>query len=555
MSGTTVNLDLTWPSNGGDVGTWDTPVNANWQALDAKVGGNTAINVTSVSGTVNLSQAQCNANTFTFTGTLGAAVTYAIPSGIGGTWSMFNNSTGAHTITIKSLTGAGTTVVLAQGFSTDVICDQTNVGIAMTAPSSAAGSTTQVQFNSSGLLAGSANFVWNGTTLAVTGKLALNGASSGAFTLQVPAAAGSTTYTLPATPGSAGQFLTELDGAGTLGWTGATGGVTSFSAGSTGLTPSTSTGGAIILAGTLATGFGGTGLTAFTSGGAVYATSASVLTTGTLPVSGGGTGLATTPAKGALDIGTGAGFARATLTAGAGITITNGTGTITVAASNAGTVTSVQAAGGTTGLTFSGGPITTSGTLTLGGTLAVVSGGTGAGTGAGALSNLGAGTAATQNTGTSGANVPLLNANLTWSGTQTYSTTSTFNGTATFNAQMNVAAGLVGTSNAQTTPAVVTFSATAMSLNCDASNVFTTTFTANVTVAPTMSSPNDGQTINWFITQDGTGSRTMTWPTSFKWVNGSAGVLSTAANSVDMLVATYRSGTSSWYTSLLKGFA
>jgi hypothetical protein len=42
-----------------------------------------------------------------------------------------------------------------------------------------------------------------------------------------------------------------------------------------------------------------------------------------------------------------------------------------------GTVTSVNASGGFTGLTFSGGPITSSGTLTLSGTLAAVNGGTG----------------------------------------------------------------------------------------------------------------------------------------------------------------------------------
>ena len=42
-----------------------------------------------------------------------------------------------------------------------------------------------------------------------------------------------------------------------------------------------------------------------------------------------------------------------------------------------GTVTSVAASGGTTGMTFSGSPITTNGTLTLGGTLAVANGGTG----------------------------------------------------------------------------------------------------------------------------------------------------------------------------------
>ena len=42
-----------------------------------------------------------------------------------------------------------------------------------------------------------------------------------------------------------------------------------------------------------------------------------------------------------------------------------------------GTVTSVSGSGGTTGLTLSGGPISTIGTLTLGGTLAVANGGTG----------------------------------------------------------------------------------------------------------------------------------------------------------------------------------
>jgi hypothetical protein len=51
-----------------------------------------------------------------------------------------------------------------------------------------------------------------------------------------------------------------------------------------------------------------------------------------------------------------------------------------------GTVTSVAASGGTTGLTFTGSPITTSGTLTLGGTLAVANGGTGVTSSSGANS-------------------------------------------------------------------------------------------------------------------------------------------------------------------------
>lgn len=82
----------------------------------------------------------------------------------------------------------------------------------------------------------------------------------------------------------------------------------------------------------------------------------------------------------------------ATLTAGTNISITNAAGAITINATDqySGTVTSVAASGGTTGLTFSGSPITTSGTLTLGGTLAVANGGTGATDAATALTNLGA---------------------------------------------------------------------------------------------------------------------------------------------------------------------
>ena len=113
---------------------------------------------------------------------------------------------------------------------------------------------------------------------------------------------------------------------------------------------------------------------------------------------------------------------------------------------------------------------------------------------------------------------------------------------------------LTASGSAATPPVVVAFSATAMAINCALSNVFTTTMTANVTVAPTFSNLTDGQTINWFITQD-TGSRTITWPTSFKWAGGLTQTLSTTAGAVDLLVATYRISTGFWYASLAKGFA
>ena len=52
--------------------------------------------------------------------------------------------------------------------------------------------------------------------------------------------------------------------------------------------------------------------------------------TGTVAVANGGTGLTSTPANGTLDIGNGTGFTRTTLTSGNGISITNGSGSITI---------------------------------------------------------------------------------------------------------------------------------------------------------------------------------------------------------------------------------
>jgi hypothetical protein len=79
------------------------------------------------------------------------------------------------------------------------------------------------------------------------------------------------------------------------------------------------------------------------------------------------------------------------------------TGAVALIASSASavaTVSSVNASGGSTGLTFTGGPITTSGTLTMAGTLNTSNGGTGAtsitgivkGNGAGAMTAAVAGT-------------------------------------------------------------------------------------------------------------------------------------------------------------------
>ena len=161
------------------------------------------------------------------------------------------------------------------------------------------------------------------------------------------------------------------------------GGVTTIGFGTTGLTPSAATSGVVTVAGTLATANGGTNLTSFTSGGAVYATSTSVLATGTLPIASGGTGQITASAAfnalspvtttGDLIIGNGANSATRLAIGTNGYLLTsNGTTASWVAAPASG-VTSFTA--GTTGLTPS---TATTGAVTLAGTLAIANGGTGA---------------------------------------------------------------------------------------------------------------------------------------------------------------------------------
>ena len=289
----TTNKRLEKPANGDYVNTWSSPVNNDWDYIDSAFGGITSLNAVGASGTVTLTATQYRPPNISISGLLTANVIYSLPSTVGGIWTVNNNTTGAFTVTFASA-GGGTSVVLPQGYRTLVVSDGTNVVNAYTFPLAAAGSNTQVQFNNNGYLSAAAALTWDGSYLNSPG-IKISGSTSGAVGIIAPAIAGSTVYTLPSSDGTTGQVLTT-NGSGSLAWasgSSVSAGVSSFSGGTTGLTPSSAATGIVTLSGTLGTANGGTGLTSFTAGTAIYATATNTLVSGVLPVTAGGTGLAT----------------------------------------------------------------------------------------------------------------------------------------------------------------------------------------------------------------------------------------------------------------------
>ena len=255
MSTFTTNIGLEKPANGSDIGTWDVPINADWDIVDTAIGGSTSINVTAVSGTVNLTSAQYRCRTLTFTGTLTANVTYQLPSGVGGFWFCFNNTSGAFTLTLKSA-GGGTTQALAQGYTTSTVCDGTNVGRTDTNP--ATGTVTSLATGSTGLLANGVNTAVSGAVV-LTGTVGIANGGTGATT-----AAAAINALLPSQGGNNGYFLTTNGTTASWGVISGTGTVTSVAAsgGTTGLTFTGSpitTSGTLTVGGTLAVANGGTG--------------------------------------------------------------------------------------------------------------------------------------------------------------------------------------------------------------------------------------------------------------------------------------------------------
>ena len=282
----------------------------------------------------------------------GETVLFSAGTGITAVVSATNTLTITNTGVTSNVAGTGISVSGATGAVTI-----TNTGVTSAVAGtgiSVSGATGAVTFTNSGVVSlATATGTSTGSPLDVS-------ASTGALTLTINEYDGTTNVGYVPTGGSATTFLrgdgTWADPGAQYEWTlaGTSGSQTiadgttvTFGGGTTGLTYAVAAGVGVTTAGTLAVGHGGTGQISYTDGQLLIGNS------------------------------TGNTLDKATLTAGTGITITNGGGAITIDADNNGTVTSIDVDGGTTGLTFSGGPITASGTITMAGTLAIANGGTG----------------------------------------------------------------------------------------------------------------------------------------------------------------------------------
>ena len=164
---TTANKGLDQPAYNSNANTWGTgPLNTNFGLLDSALGASTLLNSTGLGGTtVVLSAAQCVPLSLVVSGTPAGIVTYSVPSSIGGQWVVRNGTTGGYAVRVQSASG-GTYVTINAGDNVQISCDGSASGMVRNdTTASASGSTTQVQYNNAGVLAGSANMTFNGTIL------------------------------------------------------------------------------------------------------------------------------------------------------------------------------------------------------------------------------------------------------------------------------------------------------------------------------------------------------------------------------------------------------
>lgn len=124
------NRNFEEPANGDYVGTWNTPVNGNFTAIDSCFGSITSVSLSNANVSLTTAQLQCFR--LSFVGALTANVTVSLPANVGGIFEVSNSTTGAYTVTLNNANG-GTSVLIPQNILLQVSCDGTNVSVSANA--------------------------------------------------------------------------------------------------------------------------------------------------------------------------------------------------------------------------------------------------------------------------------------------------------------------------------------------------------------------------------------------------------------------------------------
>lgn len=125
----TPNKSYDLMGTGDRVNTWGPPLNANFSIIDNNLAGRLSVSLSSSDVTLNATQAQ-NA-IYLLTGTLSANVNLLFPA-VGGIWTVVNGTTGNFSVTVKTVAGGSVGTAVAQGSSSIVYSDATNVRRAQT---------------------------------------------------------------------------------------------------------------------------------------------------------------------------------------------------------------------------------------------------------------------------------------------------------------------------------------------------------------------------------------------------------------------------------------
>ena len=200
---------------------WSVPVNYDFGAIDLALGGSVSISVTSVvvsPQAMVLSQYQ--PMSIIFTGVLSANLTYALPSSVGGTWAVYNNTTGAFTLSMSTPAGTSLSVVIPSGGPNFVVCNSTT-GISIYQSLVPDGSITAAKlFATTGSTAGTYQVVLSDTpTISspnLTGTPLTPTATAGTNTTQVASTAFVQTALGAATP--SGSVIAYAGSAAPSGW-------------------------------------------------------------------------------------------------------------------------------------------------------------------------------------------------------------------------------------------------------------------------------------------------------------------------------------------------